>query len=450
MFHQRHRTTLVAALAGLILPILCARTDAATHVTTIYPTGLFPDDEHHVQAAINGGGTVLLKAADAAGTPIAFNFGPPTPASNGGVNLTTDVELVGERVGGNMTTIAGGFGAIIGVAPVKSRIANIDFESPGATAIVLLASTGTEITGNIVNNVVPVLLTFGFTDGDGIDLFGNDDPANAITGKALISGNLIENLTADFANGTQLDEVTADVEITDNTVVFPQNNGFIQVVGLEAFRSHGNVTISRNSIYMGPGSTNSFPAPIFVGGDHEARYTIANNDIVVDHPNGDGIELNGGDASEPTYAANVSGNRVLINSTYPGLGGAGVSLYGSVNGTVISGNVIEGSSAFALQVAQGFVGGEPSNANRLLGNDISGHTVLTADIYLDSNTSNTLVAGRCTTSINLGVNNRINCGSSGHAAGLGALAPVSRNVLRGAVTQIHEELIARMKLRVKH
>src|SRR5262249_38110664 len=161
-----------------------------------------------------------------------------------------------------------GVNAIVGAVPARTRIAGIDFEAPAWAAIVLIASTGTEITGNVVNGVVPVMLAFGFTDGDGIDLFGNDDP-HGITGQASITGNLIENLTADFANGVQLDEVVADVDISGNTVLFPQCNGFIQTVGLTAFRSHGAVTISHNSIYMGPGSLDSFPTPIFAGGEDE-------------------------------------------------------------------------------------------------------------------------------------------------------------------------------------
>lgn len=42
----------------------------------IYPTNT-PDDRANVQAAVNLGGTVLLKATDMNGTPTPFNFGEP-------------------------------------------------------------------------------------------------------------------------------------------------------------------------------------------------------------------------------------------------------------------------------------------------------------------------------------------------------------------------------------
>src|SRR5262245_61092052 len=91
---------LAAAIASLYA-------EAGPSVTTVYPTGLFPLDVHNVQAAVDGGGTVLLKASTVSGTPTAFNFG--APQYGGGINIYNDVELVGEHSGGSMTTIAGGF-----------------------------------------------------------------------------------------------------------------------------------------------------------------------------------------------------------------------------------------------------------------------------------------------------------------------------------------------------
>ena len=441
MIVSRHgKRAVLASFAALLAALVSCPVRAASPPTTIYPTGSFPLDVSHVQAALDGGGTVLLKATNAGGLPTAFNFGPST-RHGGRVRIHNDVAITGERVGGSMTTIAGGYLPIVELVPAKTHITGLVFEAPAGAAIVILASTGTEIDGNVINGVVPVLLSLGFTDGDGIDLFGNDDPANAITGKVRITGNVIRNLTADFANGMQLDEVAADVEITGNTVQFPESNGSIQTVGITAFRSHGTVTISRNTISMGPGSTDAFPAPIFAGGEHEARYRISDNDIQSDHPNGDGIILNGGDFSEPTNGANVTANRVRINSTFPGLGGAGVSLYGAVNGSIVSGNKIEGASAFALQITQGFLGGESAAGNRLLGNDISGHVDLTADVYLDVNTSDTLVAGSCVTAIDLGVANRVNCGQNGHASA-GRRAGSGR---RGLGPYVRRELIEQAK-----
>lgn len=409
---------------------------APPRTTTVYPTGSFPLDVHSVQAAIDRGGTVLLKATNAAGHLTAFNFGPPDPNIGGGVNLTTDVTLTGERVGEHMATINGGYIPILGFVPVKTHIEGIDFETPLASAITLLASTGTEIVGNRINGVIGVLLFFGFTDGDGIDLFGNNDPQSAITGRVTIANNVIENLGADFANGMQLDEVAAEVEITGNTVKFPQSNGPIQTVGITAFRSHNRVSIVGNDITMGPGSLDAFPAPIFIGGDLDARYLVAANNVVSNHPNADGIIAVGGDFSEPTQGAVIAFNHIVINSSFIGIGGAGVSVYGAVNNSVVLANLIEGTSSFALQVAEGFFASSTSDSNRLVGNNISHHTATNVDVYLGTNTSSTLVAGQCETYLDLGVNNHIACGHrhgfSAAAARTSHMHDVQRLDIRGA------------------
>src|SRR5262245_46007156 len=133
---------------------------AAPANTTVYPTGSFPLDVQNVQAAIDGGGTVVLKATNAAGQPTAFNFGPPV-VTGSGVNLTTDVTILGEQVGQYMTTINGGFNTILGLVPIKSTIQGIDFEGPLDAPIALVASTGSDIVGNRIRGVVPVPLSFG-------------------------------------------------------------------------------------------------------------------------------------------------------------------------------------------------------------------------------------------------------------------------------------------------
>jgi len=384
---------------------------AASSFTTVYPTGAFPLDVQNVQTALDRGGTVLLKATNSAGHPTAFNFGAPDPAIGGGVDLHVDVTILGERIGQRMTTINGGYIPILGLVPVRTHIEGIDFETPLAAAITLLTSTGTDIVGNRINGVVGIEVVFG-TDGDGIDLFGNDDPLNAITGHVRIVGNVIENLGADFANGMQLDGVAAEVEITGNTVNFPQSNGPIQTIGITAFRSHNLVSIIGNNVTMGPGSPNAFPAPIFVSGELDARYVVVGNNVVSNHPNADGIIVTGGDFSEPTQGALVAGNHITIHSAATEFGGAGVSVYGAVNNSLVSANVIEGASSFALQVAEGFFSSSTADSNRLVGNLISQHTASTADVYFGTNTSNTLFIGSCKTHLDLGVSNDIFCGKA--------------------------------------
>ena len=75
-----------------------------------------------VQAAIDGGGKVVLKATNPSGQLTAFNFGPADTHNSTRANLTTDVTMVGERVGQSMTTINGGFAPFLGFVPVKTHI----------------------------------------------------------------------------------------------------------------------------------------------------------------------------------------------------------------------------------------------------------------------------------------------------------------------------------------
>jgi hypothetical protein len=413
---------------GLISATLLAGAASvgARDASTIYPTGHFPLDAQNIQAAVDQGGKVILKAVNLSGKPTAFNFGTPDPNHGGttcfvpgvSVELTTNVEIVGETFDRHMTTIKGGCNPIFGDKPVIAKIEGIDFESPVAAAIIIVNTKGIDIVGNRIRGVIGVLLGFGFTDGDGIDLFGNDDPLHAITGHVLIANNTIENLRADFANGMQLDEVSASFDIRGNTVTFPRSHGNIQTIGITAFRCHNRVSITGNNVYMGPGNPNSYPAAILAGGHHEARYTIASNDVVVNNSNGDAIEVTGGDFSEPTYQAKVIGNRIRIFSTAheqsgPSyFGGAGVDVYGAVNDSLISANEIKGFSAFALEVGEGFESTSVSESDLLLSNKISGHKSLVTDVYFGTNTSQMRFAGYCGSDIDLGAHNHIACSNA--------------------------------------
>ena len=445
---------LTAGLLWLSTSIFGAHVAAAGNPTIVYPTGLFPVDVQNVQTAISLGGTVLLKSTDIAGRPLAFNFGPPDRSVGSGVNLTTDVTIRGERVGGRMTTINGGYFPILGRLPVKSRIEGIDFESPLSAAILLVESKGTAIVGNRINAVVGVRVRFG-TDGDGIDLFGNSDPQNAITGHVLIANNIIENLSADFSNGMQLDDVAADVDIKGNIVRFAQSNGPVQTIGITAFRSHNRVSIVGNDVSMGPVSLDAFPAAIFVGGDLDARYLVALNTVVVNHPNGDGIALSG--YFVPIQNAVIVGNRITIDSSFADhvgsdyFGLAGVDAFGAVSNSLIAANRISGTSAFAIDVAGA---GELADSDRLIENDLSRFTSLTTDIYFDAFTNNMLFIGRCKSDIDQGVNNQISCDAAGGGRTAAAaltrgtgfrahLRDVSRLDTRGAILEATQERMTR-------
>src|SRR4029434_443181 len=74
----------------------CAGFANCAAATIVYPTGSYPLDAQNVQAALDGGGTVLLKATNAAGVPTAFDFGP-SDVTGGWVEMFVDAELIGEH-----------------------------------------------------------------------------------------------------------------------------------------------------------------------------------------------------------------------------------------------------------------------------------------------------------------------------------------------------------------
>ena len=127
MFGRRrpHFATLL-----VLLTLLWALPAFSGTYSVVYPTGVFPDDVQNVQAAVDKGGTVLLKAVNKKGVPTAFNFSTEVQSAyqSGFVNLTANVALIGETLGHARTTISGGFGPIEGLLPVKSSIQGIDFE----------------------------------------------------------------------------------------------------------------------------------------------------------------------------------------------------------------------------------------------------------------------------------------------------------------------------------
>jgi hypothetical protein len=419
--------------ALIVAGCMCAAAQAAAPVTTtVYPTGTFPLDMQNVQAAIDRGGTVILKATNIAGEPTAFDFGPPDPVVAGGVNLTTDVSVIGETAQGHMTTIDGGANPIVGLLPVKSRIQGIDFEGPLDSPIALIRSTGADIVGNRIRGIVPLLLFFGFTEIEGIIVSGFDDPLNAVTGRITVTGNTIEVSGGDFVNGMQFDEVAADIEISGNTVNFLSSDGVVQTIGILVFRSHGEAAVVNNSVTMGNGNPNAFPSGIFVGGHAEARYTVAGNTVVTNHPQSDGVDIVAFSFSGATRGALVRGNHVTTHSltTFNG----GIVFDGEVQNSLMAANVIDGETGNAVQIL-GFGPTLIADSNLAAGNDISHATSLAGDVFFGPDSSNNLYVGRCNTFTDLGTDNRILCGhalasasASPAAAALGAPAAANRGV----------------------
>lgn len=408
---------------------------AAPAVTTVYPTGIFPLDVQNVQAAIDRGGAVLLKAANEAGQPTAFDFGPADAHTPGnGVDLTTDVTISGERIGPYATTIRGGYAPFLGQVAVKTAIQNIDFEGPLDSPIVLIRSAGSDIVGNRIKGIIPVRLSIGFSETEGIFISGFDDPQNGVTGQIRIIGNTIEISSGDFANGMQVDEVRADLEVSGNTVTFPASNGVVQSIGILVIRTHGKVNIVGNSVTMGPGDPDVFPSGMFIGGHPESRYNVSRNTVVTQHPNSDGIDVVGLGFLGATQSTVLEGNDVTMQSSLQTSGG--ICLCGAVRDSVMTANRLKGAAGNAIQMVS--FGSNVPESNRAVGNDLAQFSPLNGDAFFGTGSIGNLLAGQCDSYIDDGINNRILCGTAfGATARAARIADRPRPAIGDAADDIH-------------
>lgn len=407
---------------------------AAKPPTIVYPTGVFPTDVQNVQAAIDQGGTVLLKATDSVGHPLAFNFGAPTadpPARE--VSVETSVSLVGEQVGNSRTTINGGNNPIRIFGGMNS-IEGIKFNGPRNAAIHIRATTGTRVIGNEIDGVVPRPI-FGFTLTDGIEV-GALNPAD-ISGNVVISGNTFGDLTGDFSIAINVDTVAANVTISNNTFQLgqsPTDLGFVNSAAIAAIRCHAPVNIFGNTIAIGPGVV--FSGIVIIGGP-DARYHVFSNTLNTQGPFTDGIDTIGvtGDPGV-TVSAVIENNSInLLNTDIAQ--GSGIGLIGAVTKSTIQGNVITGSGPTAMFGGGSFLG-DPTlkvSNNRFLFNDISQLIPSVASIFFDQQTVNNTVRGQCVAVIDLGTGNDISCPNSHSNVNSGAFTTRQQMIQRALQAQ---------------
>lgn len=416
---------------ALIFLLLCTAFVAnnARATTVVYPTGIFPTDVQNVQAAIDQGGTVLLKATDTFGHPVAFNFG--TPQDEAGVNIVNDVSITGELVGSNRTTVGGGVTAFI-VFGGRNSITGIKFDAPLVKAISIHGSSGTSIIGNEIVNVIP-LGHQPFTIADGIDVHSSN-PAD-VSGNLVISGNTFGDLTGTFSFAIQVDSVAANVTISNNTFQLgqlPTDLGFVNSGAIACIRCHSPVTIYGNTITIGPGLVF---AGITVIGDADARYHVFSNTINSQGPFTDGIDMLGiaGDPG-PTVAAVIENNTIEVHNAVNFF--SGIGLFGAVSNSTIQGNIIRGDAGAALNADELFLGDVMNQvlSNRFLFNNIASATVSGAHIFLGENTVTNLIRGQCVDVIDLGVGNDISCPSPrGNAASIPGVISARQQIFQHAL-----------------
>lgn len=380
-------------------------------VHVVHPTGQFPADVENVQAAVDQGGSVLLKATDVDGRPVAFNFGTPVRSPDRVVFLETDVAVVGESVSQGQTTINGGYIPFFGVTKSHTKIQGIHFDGPLVSAIIIIRSSGSEILDNRISRVVGGLLPFGLTEGRGIKFLGNSDPAGAITGTVRVAGNVIEDMHADLSDAIVFDAVAAATAIVHNRIDTVQSSGILVI------ESRNTVTIARNSIRPGPGDPGefSFGNGMTIVGSRGASYRVQQNQVLAENPGADGILLAGFDDTGLIDRAVVDGNTVEMRGSDFG----GITLFGGVSRSLVTNNIVKGDGLLGIDLVSD---GSPALAvsNTLTGNNVALFDERLADVFLDVHTRDTVLTGSGGMVVDLGSGNRITgYGPIGHKQHIG-------------------------------
>jgi len=391
------RIAAMAAASGIVLAGSPTVPAAGADATLVFPTGDPAHDVPNVQAAVDAGGTVRLKATTVDGDPGVFDFGSNLPGGSG-VDLTRDVVIEGEVAATHPTTIAGGFAPFRGWydAPVGSRISGITFDAPGVAALYASGSTGLEFTHNHVKDVVglPDWLP-GVDKGQAVWVVG----LYTVTGEILIADNLIEDVHADNGYGLALFGFSADARIERNEIRGVSTAGILAGVNL------GAVTITDNVVAPGPPRA---PLPygggngIIIGNSLGGRAHVTRNDVECENPYADGILI----AASAFYGdvqdgAVVTGNRVVMHDSMFGA----ISLVGSVTNTYVGRNHLGGNGAFAFANEQYLVPDDAVASNTFAGNNITDFDSEVADLLFHENTVENVFFGHVATVIDLGQGN---------------------------------------------
>jgi hypothetical protein len=377
----------------------------------VFPTGHHPTDVQNVQAAVDLGGTVLLKAVDTAGRPTSFNFGAPGPDDLCGyqVAIQGDVQLLGEAVGSARTTITGGYRPILvgltgwcgDYSPFSGRVAirGIDFEGNQQSAIDIYKSRAVRITDTRISNVVASL---GIATG--INVFGGG-AGRRISGNVVIRDNVIRYraMDAGWSHAIVLDDVGADVDVLHNEIETTQEFSGILVVR----QVEGTVRIAGNTVVQDletPGSG----AGIYIYANDlwneirtsAPRYEVVENRIVTELY-GIGLVGQRGSIDGPV----IRRNRITTRGS---LGLAeGIFFGGNVSNARVSKNSVEGAGAYGIDVFA-FEPGQLAEANMFERNDLTLFDAGTADVFLDAHTQNhTVVADPLDSVVDLGNGNQI-------------------------------------------
>lgn len=419
---------------ALLVVALCGLQAAALGQTVVYPTGDPTQDVNAVRAAVQGGGTVLLKATDSQGNPRAFNFGDfpvseidwnyfgsgyvalgtsgeivavPVDGFTLYVSVGNDVRLTGETVGAAMTTIQGGTIPVRNFEPktvpgvgeefvfglANLTVENIRFSESALQSIytqqlvsfpevrALLQARGLHMSINIRRNqfldVQPALDFFWYalgavTDGPAGAVHVQDNLVRFTPGRWDAAERSYEQQNG-LPPGVEIWEgiSIADLQLDAGELLSNHIQG-TDVGLLVYFEGSVFVHVADNTIELRPEG--------FVGISCQANHTylIERNTVIAAGAFPDGIVLW---ASDPYLGINdstVRHNRVVLDGSDFG----GVSLVGGGARNYIAQNVVEGSGAYALGLVGDFFAPDvAATVNAFAGNRISHFTPRESSVY---------------------------------------------------------------------
>ena len=384
----------------LLLMLAVAVHEAHASTTVVYPTGVYPLDVQNVQAALDRGGSVLLKATSVAGVPTRFNFGPPQSGS-GFVQFHVDAELIGEWLAEAATIIEGGHYPVEASGDANTvAVRNITFHMPFQGALLLLGAH-TEVTGNYVSRVIGRPLATGRTIAEAVVV--------GFAGRVLIEDNIVTDLVADRGFGISQFRSAGPVVIRRNTIsdtgygTIESSFNISTATGVAAA-----VSITDNHLRPGP-APNAFGMGIEVNG--EGRYYVAHNEILIESPFGLGVYALGAPqfGIAPVIAPVIEKNHVVMQPVADGrpIFADGIDLVGTVSGAYVGQNAVEGISYSALGLYNVSREGSDLGFNTYVGNQIAAFNALVADVYLDTATHDTVLKGDRGTVLDFGLNNQI-------------------------------------------
>jgi hypothetical protein len=409
--------TMISALVLLTVPVVASSRGAYDSVLVGKDDPA--QDVKAVQDAVDKGGTVLLKGT--------FDFG-----EQGKVSIKNDIEIIGETdtQAVPLTKIKGGFWSFNSTFPSKESppeapgpkiaIRGIHFDGAVWAPLHFAYTSGAEISGNKITNVIPYEVPVKWKGGETLlwqngAVFGTRFVTRMKLMPGAVTGNLIfENNQVDLKNENP--QITlgqgvffvltwgATIQIRGNVFTNVSRNSIESLDNYIDKEGRGMVIIKDNKIvtstvgipFPSPQTPNGIVAGWFVdpsGGIDPARYS---NIVIM----GNYVEVRG-DTSVGIFmlsdGAVMRSNEIMVGG---GSEAKAIMQFGS--SCLIANNKIQGSGQCAVFTMpwKTFAGCR----NTFVGNNISPFKASMAHVFLQGN--NNLLVGACGKVVDKGEGNK--------------------------------------------